>query len=121
MEAMTKKCLECNENIVGRTDKKFCSDICRNSYNNKANSLNNSYVRVVNSMLKRNRKILEELVHVTSSKTTKDKLLQKGFNFHYYTNVYHTRKGDSYYFCYDYGYLPLEQDQYILVKRNEKE
>ena len=118
---MTKKCMECNESIMGRIDKKFCSDICRNSYNNKVNSINNSYVRNVNTMLKRNRKILEELVPDESSKTTKSKPLQKGFNFHYYTNVHHNRKGDSYFFCYDYGYLPLGQDKYILVKRNEKE
>ncbi|MFI5149715.1 MAG: hypothetical protein ACHQRM_08270 [Bacteroidia bacterium] len=118
---MSKKCLECAESIIGRIDKKFCSDICRNSYNNKMNSVNNRYVRNVNSMLKRNRKILEELVPSESTKTTKAKLLQKGFNFHYYTNVFQSRKGDSYYFCYDYGYLPLDQDQYMLVKRNEKE
>jgi hypothetical protein len=118
---MSKKCLECGEQIIGRIDKKFCSDICRNSYNNKVNSVNNRYVRNVNTMLKRNRKILEELVPSDSTKTTKAKLLQKGFNFHYYTNVFQTRKGDHYYFCYDYGYLPLDQDQYMLIKRNEKE
>ena len=118
---MTRKCMECGETIVGRTDKKFCSDICRNSYNNKVNSLNNSYVRIVNSMLKRNRKILEELVPAVSTKTTKAKLLQRGFNFHYYTNVRHTPKGGSYFFCYDYGYHPLGQDQYILIKRSDKE
>ena len=32
-----KNCLECSEKIVGREDKKFCSDGCRNSYNNKIN------------------------------------------------------------------------------------
>ena len=26
-----KKCLECDENVIGRIDKKFCSDYCRNS------------------------------------------------------------------------------------------
>jgi len=117
---MTKKCLECDEKIIGRTDKKFCSDICRNSYNNKINSVTNNYVRVVNTMLKRNRKILEELVPATSTKTTKEKLLQRGFNFHYFTNIHKGRKG-SYYFCYDYGYHALGKDQYILVKRNEKD
>lgn len=31
---MDKKCLECGEKIVGRADKKFCNDYCRNAYNN---------------------------------------------------------------------------------------
>ena len=29
---MQKKCPECGDKIVGRIDKKFCSDACRNSY-----------------------------------------------------------------------------------------
>lgn len=30
-----KLCLRCSIKIVGRTDKRFCSDACRNNYNNK--------------------------------------------------------------------------------------
>ena len=33
----SKQCPECGEKIVGRTDKKFCSDGCRNTYNNRMN------------------------------------------------------------------------------------
>lgn len=112
--------MECGESILGRIDKKFCSDLCRNSYNNKVNSLNNSYVRNVNMMLRRNRRILEELTPSKSAKTTRTQLLQKGFNFHYYTNTYRTPKGADYFFCYDYGYLPLKKDTFMLLKRNEK-
>ena len=32
-------CLECGEKIIGRSDKKFCNDACRNSYNNKQNKV----------------------------------------------------------------------------------
>ena len=38
-----KTCLECGEKIVGREDKKFCSDGCRNAYNNKINKELNWY------------------------------------------------------------------------------
>lgn len=31
------ECLRCNSEFVGRSDKKFCSDNCRNNYNNKMN------------------------------------------------------------------------------------
>lgn len=30
-----KKCLECERPVFARVDKKFCSDGCRNAYNNK--------------------------------------------------------------------------------------
>jgi hypothetical protein len=46
-------------------------------------------------------------------------LLEKGFDFTYYTHTYKTQKGVVYFFCYEYGYLPLEKDFYFLVKRGE--
>ena len=59
---MEKRCLECGEMLHGRTDKKFCSDACRNTYNNKLKSVAGSqYVRKVNGILKRNRNIMAEL------------------------------------------------------------
>ena len=32
-----RECLECREPVKGRVDKKFCSDYCRNAYNNNVN------------------------------------------------------------------------------------
>ena len=57
-----KVCLDCGETIKGRSDKKFCNDICRNSYNNKLNSDTTNYVRNVNNILRKNRRVLEELI-----------------------------------------------------------
>lgn len=116
---MNKECLECNAVIKGRIDKKFCSDLCRNSYNNKINSESSNYVRSINIILRKNRKILESLIPEQTAKSTKTKLLARGFNFGYHTNVYTTQKGVSYFFCYEYGYLPLENEYYFLVKRRE--
>jgi hypothetical protein len=56
-----KNCLECNEKIVGREDKKFCSDGCRNAYNNKINKDSTNYMRNVNNKLRKNYRILTEL------------------------------------------------------------
>ena len=60
------------------------------------------------------------VLRVNTLKTTKEKLLQKGFQFKYNTHSYTNAKGNVYLFCYDYGYLPLEKDWYLLV-RNSKE
>lgn len=118
---MGKKCLECGEVIVGRIDKKFCSDMCRNSFNNAANSIKSTYIRNVNNLLRKNRKIIEELLPLPKRKVTKEKLLEKGFNFYYFTNIYRMKNGKDCFFCYDYGYLPLENDYYMLLKKDEKE
>ena len=114
---MQKDCLECGEKIVGRTDKKFCSDYCRNSYNNNLNKDSKNLVRNVNNLLRKNYRILEELNPEEKTRTTKTKLLSKGFSFEYFTSIYTTKTGTVYYFVYDQGYLPLEGDYYALVKR----
>lgn len=123
---MEKKCQECDEPIKGRADKKFCSDLCRNSFNNKLNSDTTNYVRNVNNILRKNRRILEEYIAAHpnkdkegTAKAAKEKLSAKGFDFNYYTNIYTTKKGADYYFCYEYGYLPIEGNYYFLVKRKE--
>lgn len=118
---MDRECIECGDSINGRVDKKYCSDLCRNSYNNKVNSCTSSTVKSINSILKKNRKILEELVPEQTSKASKSKLLQKGFNFLYHTNTYINPKGLTYYFCYEYGYLSLENEYYFLVKQRQKQ
>ena len=121
-QSAAKPCLACGKPIKGRSDKKFCDDFCRNTYNNQLKSGDNNYVRSINNSLRRNRRILEELLPETEkmAKTTKEKLLQKGFQFKYSTHSYTNAKGNVYLFCYDYGYLPLEKDRYLLV-RNSKE
>lgn len=114
---MLKNCLECEEKIVGRIDKKFCSDHCRNAYNNKINKDHSNLVRNVNNRLRKNYRILQELNPSEKTKTSRTKLLAKGFSFDYFTSIYTTKTGTIYYFVYDQGYLPLDGDFYALVKR----
>lgn len=114
---MEKSCLECNEKIVGREDKKFCSDGCRNAYNNKMNKDSTNYMRNINNKLRKNYRILTELNLDGKTKTTRTKLLSKGFDFEFFTNVLNTKTGNVYCFLYDQGYMALENDYYILVKK----
>ncbi|RKS99331.1 hypothetical protein C8C88_1111 [Flavobacterium sp. 123] len=115
---MLKSCLECGEKIVGREDKKFCSDGCRNAYNNKINKDSTNFMRNINNKLRKNYRILSELNVEGKSKTTRAKLLSKGFDFEFFTNILNTKSGNTYYFLYDQGYLPLENDIFMLVKKD---
>lgn len=76
-------------------------------------------MRNVNNILKKNRLILEHLNPRGKTKLHRDKLSNKGFNFNFYTNTYTTKAGAVYYFCYEQGYLPLEENFYAIVKREE--
>lgn len=121
-ENLTSRCLACDKPLKGRTDKKFCGDYCRNSYNNQLKAAKNNLVRNINNALGKNRRILESFFNPKEdiAKTHKDKLLQKGFQFKYMTHTYTNKKGNVYFFCYDLGYMPLDNDWYLLVKRKEE-
>ena len=116
---MEKKCLECGDALFGRIDKKFCSDQCRNTYNNKLNSDDNNYIRNINNILRKNRRILEGLAPNDKAKAHREKLLELGFNFNYFTSIYTTKDNRVYYYCYDYGYLPLSEGWNAIVKKKE--
>src|SRR4051812_2416263 len=112
VSAIPKICLSCGKSLKGRIDKKFCDDYCRNNYNNqqKAKGSHSIYVRNINNTLLKNRKILEQLLpdNEDTAKATKDKLMQRGFQLKYFTHLYTTKTGKTYFYCYDYGYLPFE-------------
>lgn len=114
---MAKYCIDCGESLNGRADKKFCTDICRNNFNNKLNSDVNNYVRNINNVLRKNRRILSELCPAEKATVNMDKLKEKGFLFSYYTHPYRTRKGDLYMFVYEYGYIAHSGNLVTIVVR----
>lgn len=117
---MEKTCPVCGDRIIGRVDKKFCSDQCRNAFNNKQNSDQTNYVRKVNNILRKNRRILAQLNPNGKMVVTKGQLQVEGFNFNYYTDIYTTKAGKQYYFCYEQGYLAVENEHYALVVKKEQ-
>lgn len=117
---MKRTCLECGERLVGRSDKKFCSDYCRNAYNNRLNRDSKNMMRNIHNRLRKNYRILEEMNPTGKTKVTKAQLVKAGFDFTYFTSLYKTKKGTLYYFVYNQGYLPIAGgDQYVLVKREQ--
>ena len=115
----TPKCIVCKTKLFGRRGKKYCSDQCRSIWNNKMNSDANNFMRNVNNMLRRNRRVLIELNPKGKAKASRDTLLEHGFNFNYFTNEYITKSGNVYRFCYEYGYIELKDDMFALVIRKE--
>lgn len=114
---MSKTCLECGDKIIGREDKKFCNDACRNTYNNKINKDTTNLMRNIHNQLRKNYRILTETN--TEGKTTinKSRLLSLGFDFTLFTSIYTTKTNNIYYFVYDQGYRLLDNDWYVLVQK----
>lgn len=77
-------------------------------------------MRSLNKILRRNRRILAELNPDGKQKVRMHQLAAKGFDFRYFTNTYTTRKGAIYYYCYDQGYLKIDNTEwYMLVHRKD--
>jgi hypothetical protein len=115
----TRICIECSAEFKGRIDKKYCSDQCRTAFNNRLNSDETTYVRNVNNILRKNRRILIELNPDGKSRVNGSKLKAKGFDFTYFTSTYTTKEGSQYFYCYEQGYLPIEKDFYLLVVKKD--
>lgn len=118
----TRTCLVCARPLKGRSDKKFCDDQCRNSFNNQLKSSDNTYVRRINSVLSRNRKILKNILAKAQGETcmaTREKMNVMGFQFNYCTHTYVAKNSKTYSYCYEYGYLPLKNDLFLIVKRKD--
>ena len=116
---MKRICPECGEEYTGRSDKRFCSASCRSAYHNRARAEEQVFQRTINNILRLNRNILAELNPDGKASVRRDRLIDRGFKFRYFTNQYTSRTGNQYHFCYDYGYKVEEGDWVLIIKRQE--
>lgn len=111
------KCAECGGKLTGRTDQKFCSEYCKSSFhyqNNKEKDAS-TYVNVI-TILKQNRRILKKYNQSGQSQIKKDLLLKEGFDFKYFTNYWKAKNGNVYFFCFEFGYRDLkDNNKYTLI------
>ncbi len=119
MSRLEQTCTECGTPFRGRIDKKFCSDQCRTAFNNRLKSVEHNYIKDVNNILRKNRRILLHFNPAGKTRVSREKLQSKGFNFDYFTNTCTTRDGSQYFYCYEQGYVPLDNDQCLLVTKKE--
>ena len=113
-----KLCLNCSKPLKGRADKKFCDEACRNQYNNTLNSDTNAEMRQVQNILRKNRRILIEVLGENEKlKTTLKKLTDRGFLPDYLTYLYNTKTGSQYRYSFEYGIMLLEENMVLIVKK----
>lgn len=113
---MGRLCKDCNADLVGRSDKKFCGDACRSNYYNQLHAEERKLMNSINSILRRNRRVLDEMRRSRILKSSKEDLLGKGFNFSFFTHRKTDRGFKTSYYCYDLGYQQNKEGNYILLK-----
>ena len=88
-----------------------------NQFNNRSYALRLAEQRQINRILFQNKQIISYYLLMEGRRKVKMlELFQKGFNFEFHTHQKRTKNGQVYIFCYDFGYLRLSADQFILVQ-----
>lgn len=116
----SKKCLACDRNLQGRSDKIFCDAHCKSSYHYKK-SLEDApkFYNRVDNQLKQNRRILKNFNKAGKAFVRANKLIELGFNSNFFTHYWKNKKGDVYLFVYEFGFLKKEEHgvkKYVLVQ-----
>lgn len=118
MEQSFKLCEQCNKKLQGRTDKKFCSNHCRSSYHNAVYGDRTNYMRRVNALLLRNRKILADLFSSQrkGGNIPLRELYLKGFVPQHFTHQTKHASKTLYTYCYEFGYSYVGKDAVKIVQ-----
>jgi hypothetical protein len=105
--------------LEGRSDKKFCDPYCKSAYQyQKTKEDTISRYQIVQNQLRLNRRILKFYNKAGKSVIRKEELIKEGFNPRFFTNYWKNRKGDIYWFIYEFGFLSKKEnnkEKYVLV------
>ncbi|MBT3424563.1 MAG: hypothetical protein HOD63_17515 [Bacteroidetes bacterium] len=114
-----KVCKFCNKSFKGRADKLFCSTDCRTAFHNSVKNKDEDFIRSLNKILRKNRSILKYVSPKGKTTVAKSFLSDLDFNFDFYTDHRTTKNGNTYVYCYDYGYLVLEDEKILIINRQD--
>lgn len=115
---MTSKniCIFCGSDLKGRSDKRYCDDVCRNNHHYALKKDNNSLVKDINNILVHNREVLKSFYKNKITVANRNQLVESGFDFELFTSIYRTRKNEEYRVVYDYAYKFISDDELLLIK-----
>ena len=116
-----KECLNCGKRFCGRSDKKFCSDYCRTSYNNNLYRSRRAALFRVDRILRKNHEILDYLHQKEISGITESELNNLGYDMKYFTSLpesHPKKRGEKVLQCYDY-ILYIDKKHRVTVSKSE--
>jgi hypothetical protein len=113
------KCKICNNLVKGRSDKKFCSQRCKNYYHINLRKVTAIAVKDIDIILHRNRSILLEVLgkNLLQKKVPRILLEKKKFNFKYTTHWHINSKNKTFFWVYDFGWMSFSDDEILLVRK----
>lgn len=104
---LSSNCVVCGELIKGRSDKKYCSETCKSIFHYEKKQAQEKHFLAFQKQLRTNRKVLKKFNHTGMTSLRRAVLHAQGFNPAYYTHTWQNKRGQTYYFTYDFGIFPF--------------
>lgn len=115
-QSNTRTCLFCNEVLrSGRRDRKYCNPQCKAQYHNTKRLEKDNFKHNIQQILKKNWQILNRMNPEGHTTVRKASLSDAGYNFNYFTNIYKTKEGRVYFFCYDLGFVQHQHPEKVTI------
>ena len=113
------KCKICNNTIIGRSDKKFCSVKCKNYYHVNLRKVTSIAVKEINKILHRNRSILLEILGKNKKQIKIKRLVldEKKFSFKYHTHLIRNSRGKLFFYVYDFAWMEFSDNEILIVRK----
>ena len=115
---MKRRCPICNGPVLGRSDKRFCSNQCRTHHHNLLLRDEYAPVKRINKILRKNRTVLMKYHQSNALKVLSNKMKYDGIDFSFFTHIKSDAKNHPIIFCYDYGYQMINHDEYQILHLN---
>ena len=105
--------------MVGRNDKLFCSVKCKNYYHVNLRKATAIEVKVIDTILHRNRSILLEVLGKRKGQIKVERVVleKKKFTFKYHTHLHMNSKGKTYHYVYDFAWMEFSNDEILIVRK----
>lgn len=115
-----RKCVICESNLVGRSDKVFCGIQCKNKYHSEVRKSNKTYESETMKIITKNYIILAGVLLQENSASIKKTVLQRiGFNFDYVTQ-FQTKNSGTYFYVFDFCFY-FSRNENVIVHKDPKQ
>ena len=110
-------CIACSTDFEGRSNQKYCSVKCKNSYHNVKNKVKEAHVSELNRILHKNWVVLSKLYEIYRSSPISLQIARAhGFIDKYHTHIHKSPRGENYTMIYDFGFKNHIDDQIQIVQ-----
>jgi hypothetical protein len=110
-------CPACSNDFEGRSNQKFCSVKCKNSFHNVKNKEKESHLTELNRVLHKNWVVLSKLYEIYRSAPISIHIARAhGFVKKYHTHIHQSPRGENYTMVYDFGFKNHIDEQIQIVQ-----